>query len=888
MGLYLARAAAEAALRLAADANNSIRNFPPLAGVAGPVADAGNAASLQQLSLGIHAVIDVGNVVDSVPGMHAYRVFTENGDILLCTRLRQGSVTPLGVTDADTLQPGTRVYLIRHPQLGHGIILGAEPIATLDPRTTMNDYIVQASRCGLLTDVGLQTPLRMGGKVAGGGVLDWSAGAPVDSLDLADFCRTTETGLMLSLDPYMLQLRVNEMCGLWAFYWDALLRIAGTNFQRWTAGSVLESYDDEGEHFWYAGQTPYPWEQTGRLLTAAAVFGVNSAELTQRAKQWLAGVDVTSKTIIPFHRVLEFGGYVGQGKKRLVCAPPPGEQVYRTDMSTTPIGLFEEQTALSGHYSLATATGMTIGKRPVIVVPRKREDIASQHGDKPQNYNASGLFGAGPTHAVRPTLYADDAEHPGQVAAAAADSVGVYTQYASAAYGLHMHDGDYAYPQPDEYAAQLGLAAEDHTDYGILRDEWVLDPPKPVTVKVDHRLGYEAKIWPNNAYLTFLDDGGVVLADGYGAEIRMSGGSIRITAPGDISLEAGRNIIGFAGRDVVLRARKSADITCTDGDFRVKAEGNVQILAANGGGPHGMLLESRGVGRDYNFDAPGEGSRHAGIVLRSVDAPITQWGYSLYQRSVSGGEIVLDADRGSGQLLMHAQTISRYIAATAYDFFGTAGSVVGANIWSQAVNAVAGAMITGKSVYVGGSVLADGGYSSIHGHFASAAAVSNKYVSPLKGVSLSADAGILRDAQQRITDAQATGRKYYYDQLEKAWYATSRAGNDDVIEYGMASLRTDDEYGTSKFVLTEPRWATQMRMANHSLLRWTERPVKFGQTETYPFPGRKASLDGSSYLEPTTILRGESGHAKSRVDLLNVAGLQAAAKQLDGNYPIIG
>ena len=124
----------------------------------------------------------------------------------------------------------------------------------------LSDFIHQSSRCGLRVDKTHSAPF---GCDDHGGIADWSNGRPFDGMSLGEWGAITETGLRVFLDPFMVQLAVDEATGVFAFYHDQLLRLAGYNTQMFSGGHEIEVGVDQGEVHHYDGFTPYPWEQCG-------------------------------------------------------------------------------------------------------------------------------------------------------------------------------------------------------------------------------------------------------------------------------------------------------------------------------------------------------------------------------------------------------------------------------------------------------------------------------------------------------------------------------------------------------------------------------------------------------------------------------------------------
>ena len=891
--------AAEAALRLASEIANIVKQFPGLTGDNEPLSDPLNAQISHLLSLSITSTVEFGVIVDYVPHCQAYRVLPEGADApILCCRMQSMPTTMIGVTDADTLQVFTSVFFIRHQRATYGIIIGVEPTVMRDARRAMGDAIEQGSNCGLQKEPAHQVPFRLGPAGTNGGIHDWSSRNPGDSLEIGEFVRVSETGLMLSMDSYMAQLRVDEMCGLWMYYWDQLLRIAGTNFQLWTSASELESLDDEGEHFWYHGISPYPWEHRGILGPPQNVASELNPDLRQLLEPWYARLEPEFDDCQPFHRLQRHAGYIGQGEQRLLCAPGTAQDTTQrfshTELQHT--GLFEEVLTMSGRWGVRTATGMTIGKRPVIVVPKRIKTATDTKGDNPSNYQAAGLpWGIAGADLTETKLKpAPDAPslHPSLAKVAGVLDLHTYLFNWEAKNAFHRHEKDYYLPEETEY--EKVEANQEQVQYSDLQTDWYLDPPTPVDVQIDHREGNTTQVYPNQSYLTFLDDGGVVLGDGFGSELSMTGGNIRISAPGDIFLEGGRNVMGWAGRDVILRARNSADITCSNGDFRAKAEKNVQIIGGNGGGAHGIMMDCRGTSDTFNFSEAGEKTQHGGIVFRSESAPIVGWSSDIYWRSINSGTVTLDADKGRGVLRTHSSQNEHFVSTSSTIYYGTEGNIRAAHEFGEFQVLLCSSLAVGGNAGISGTLVVESHISAL-GSISDDDGTLGSFQSG-KGPQLAALLQQQFDQVGNYCDqVAAKGKANFSTQLEAKFYATGKAGNDSIVASGRASLRTPADYLSESYVLFESRWAREARETEQSLPKWTEKPVLFGGVnstqQTWPFPGgSKMEAKNTFFTQDAAMHTPADGLSKSRDELADEPKLSDpdGSSILSKDYLVIG
>jgi len=896
----------EYASRLAGDLERRLARAPGLDGSQELVSDPTQSLAQHKHSLSISGDVQWGVIVGCIPYTQTYRVAAENGATLIeCTQLRDMPTTPLGVADGRTLQPGVSVYYVRHPTSPIGWIIGVEPIFMSDPRRAMGDMISQGSRAGLHVDSGLSFPFQMGPDGSHAGLGDWSGRTPVDSLAIGEFVKVSETGLMLHMDSYMAQFRVDEMTGLFMYYWDQLCRLAGANLQIWSGCGEWESYDDEGEHFYYQGVSGYPWEHRGQLGSPHDISQDNSADYVQFEAPQRARMEPGYDDYQPFHRMRHYGGYVGQGSKRMMVVPDTSSSELRYSIKNSSPCMFEENITFSGHAFTRSATGMTWAKRPAMSAPKRMKVHSDKTGDATegdsegsQTYKPSGYYGQGDdTHKLKPQPeMAEGGEHP-QFARAA----GVLDLHANvfnweATNAIHNHEKDY---ELDEEGDTKVGTNQEIPHFNKLREElWGMDPPTPVDVKVDHRDGNTTKVYPNTSFFTLLDDGGIVIGDGYGGEIRMVGGNIYISCPGDIHMESGRNVMSWAGRDIIQRANKSVDITATENDVRVKAEGNLEILGANGGGNKGVIIESRSTGSDFTTTKRGHAANHPGIILRSPKSPIVNWGAGVYLRTGMGkatssaapevqvdpGDIVLDANEGDADVVIHAENVDSFIGTSFAMYYGDGGEIAASHTFLEQGSILAGQIMNTGPIISKGPHVCEGGIQVVGGHIATQDGSPD--VGALTSVALQNAIANITTTQNTQNTQNTTGSNEYYSELQVPWYESNKAGNTEIIGQTLASLRHDDDYGTEHYILFESRWA-QMA-AGKAPGTWTEESVKWRTEDTWPFPGSKID-DEVYFTQPLELHDIEKGVSKDRGELYHEPTYgKPLKKKLNGNYPIVG
>jgi len=885
----------EAATRHTVNVANAIAQMPGALGGQEPISDPRESAGVAGNPLGHSCMLESGVVLEAIPYTNSYKVAPQTGGaVFQCCFMAQLPTTPIGVTDNTTLQPGVNVYYLRHPKTSFGVIIGVEPTAMDDPRAGRSDFITQGSRVGFLADKFFKSLFGLGGSGTNAGIIDWSSRQPVDSLPVGEWCKTAETGLQFFMDSYMMHMRVDEMTGVFAYYWDQLLRITGQNYQRWTGNSVFESLDDEGEHFWRQGIAIYPWEQLGSLTgPQPSLLKERTPEQTQHDAVEYARYEPDPDDLQSFHRVQVFEGYLGQGGKRLLVTKPAGVSCLRfePDASMHPEipGLVEEVRTLGGHVGMRTVTGFTFGKRPAIPTPKRLRLPADEAGDNPNNYRSSGHYGSSVPHKLQ-----HDPDLPsGSWHAGFVHTCGVQDMHANifnweANHPFAYHDKDYDYPEESELTAidtnQWIPTWQDLEKGGPIR------VPPTVEIDIDHRSGYEKlTVYKSSAYWTVTDDGSMEFGDGYGAGMRFSGGNLYLQVPGDIMLEAGRTAAIWGGRDVAIRAWQSVDITANKNDVRIKGENGIYILAANSKGPYGVMIESRAANPGYDFSADGQAVKCAGILLHAPSSELVSLTRSAYIRTgpcankssqaagdstpVRDGDIVFDASEGGAHVDFYANCVRTFVACAVTHAFGKKGDVKKVTHFTKDNSVLAGDTYIDDKLVVNGSVLVDGGVYA-----------SDKCYDGAATATAQANAG---QAFMQSLVTWAKGK--FTEEIAQNWYKFGRPGNRRTQEGMWASYRVDADYAASEFELFESRWAQIARLSSTIPKRWEENAVMSGHNQAeYPFPGRKRMMTEEAYrTQDTSLYDTKKGISEDRGARFEEPAYATPQKQqLNCNYPI--
>lgn len=98
----------------------------------------------------------------------------------------------------------------------------------------------------------------------------------------------------------------------------------------------------------------------------------------------------------------------------------------------------------------------------------------------------------------------------------------------------------------------------------------------------DTYTGKTKRIYKCTSFITQEEDGSILIKDGWGSEIRMSGGNIYISSALDTFIRPGRDCIGLVPRRLELDANGAAVIAAKK-SVKVASESNLYLSSAVSG-----------------------------------------------------------------------------------------------------------------------------------------------------------------------------------------------------------------------------------------------------------------------------------------------------------------
>lgn len=720
------------------------------------------------------------------------------------------------------------------------------------------------------------------GMTGGIDVPDLSAGRPIDTTGVGEWGVMAETGVGLFADPFQAYLRVDEATGIFAFYTDQLLRVSGHNYQHRTSHLDHEELDDEGELVGFSRRWVYPWEAYGVRRPNQVSTGWNAASVDSHGLAPGQGTKFVDPFIsqdgsgeavrepemvdqVPAARILEWFGYLGQGGRKTVAAPvqldqlidSPGTQDQAADADpalvaddnapagrleleegTGPLesalpyavpperrgleaeqaGVLEVTHSLAGSFRVRSARDIILARRPSIPVPRQVLRPEDPDGDTTTDYRPSGWekFGSGDAHQIATGLAASEGSP--QRACMLPETLAYLFNWEGLA--------PFAYHTRDWYVAQEGAAGSDIVNqvaptYADLATDQYLAAPTPEFLEIDHRYG-DVKVYPNESHVALLEDGTIVIGDGWGSEIRMTGGNIEFHCPGDVSFFPGRNLLAWAGHDIVLRAHDSADFTAAKGDMRFKADRNLHALGGNSG-CGGVMIESKSICAAHGYaDRVGEQVTSSGIIMIAPQA----------QFSVLAGDVAIKLEDTSSDGRIYLDSgYSRHIHTRSRTFVNRVtpdGAVVhlfdgnGVEAQPSANEFAAGYTLLSRDLLLGEDL------------YVSGAASFERTVTARRSVSGNSSVSFA------TTRSAVTERKSYLVGEFRDAYGQEVVlpPHADEAEF---TCRTAGQYLSTNYAFWEPRWRAIAAGASQTLTPWTE-PEVLGLrsgVSTLPHPGAR-------------------------------------------------
>jgi len=761
-----------------------------------------NSTILDQIS-NLSENLQIGMVVDVFPYIGAFLVQFAGQPQLQCVDL-QSQVSILGVRGFSTYPVGSYV-LVYVPETSWGIILGAIPYNSQNS-TISSEVISHGSKVGFIEDLAYNFPISLKDS---GGIYDFSSGRPVDVLP-GDWGYINHFGVSIGISALAGYIKASELSKLEFSALDNYVRLTAYNLDIFTAGSEKHNIEDRGEWSSIYQSSPYSWEALSATSLEEEIFNENTEEL--KSGEQKGAIEPSHEDQVGLWRHLILEGYLGSLNREYVLIPPSSGPDYlsRSLSERNYQAVLEIQKNIDGAYAVRSAKSILLEKTIKIPAPIQLAIPENPLGDD-EDYD--GLFVTNqelqlPDSPILKAMFSDEE-----------------SSYLNNWFYLHQlkqHSKDWHLDEESQIYPSL------KSNLGVLGEKYAFDAPTSTEIQVDQKT--KEKYFAATSRAKMTEDGGLILEDAYGSQIILTGGNIYFTCPGSMFFQPGKSFVSMAGQDIILKARKDADLTTTLGDIRIKSEENLHLLGGNNGSKGGVVIESRTSG-EFSTDGVGSEIKTTGVVIKSAGATnIT--GSSLYL----GGKqkVVVESD---DTISTKSAIFWRRLSYKATDEF------VSSTLDNTKFNVyTANLSLFDSGMQIGGSVRL---YNSSQLH------INGDIVAR----SLNAQSAIrLVDSDQVMAVKELTIEPYetdeaYRDQEFELLKNDINSYNEDAEEKNYSpeklqtlgvTLRTSDQYGLGEdFIIPESRWQRRYRVNGQNAQVWQESPVTSpaGKEETYPFPG---------------------------------------------------
>lgn len=165
---------------------------------------------------------------------------------------------------------------------------------------------------------------------------------------------------------------------------------------------------------------------------------------------------------------------------------------------------------------------------------------------------------------------------------------------------------------------------------------------------------------PNKSVIRQLPDGGIILRDAWGSELRMSHGNIQLSAANNLIKVVGRDCLDIVSGMSVIAAGKGIELGTAEGDVLIKGDHDVKIAGGFDGegsttieskGTSGVLLNGNSAvyvsGRDISLIAkdPSTSDYTGGgtISLLNGSGPVTLAGTCIQAHGTTGVQLTAES-----------------------------------------------------------------------------------------------------------------------------------------------------------------------------------------------------------------------------------------------------
>ena len=681
-----------------------------------------------------------------------------------------------------------------------------------------------------------------------------------DLTSLGDLTYSNFMGGLIHMSMWQLVLRSSNGCGIWMNFIDELMRQVAKNLQVWTPAGQINKYATCGETFNYEGQALYDWEGLGMLIRPT---GKNGDDWIDRQPDRAIDpstmettAELLERDMTPFFRFEQYSGWFGQGGMRGVKSLPSGN-FFKADDPVETSQVYRESVNVSGALLIQAAGGIALERTIKIPCYQNKYEPFDDKGDRDNNdYTYLG----DPSDKVS-TLDVEKPEHPlTESVTQAINSDDFYDReeykslYAFAKHSSENGGRDYERVNPG-----IGIEPLDGL-VGQLTEKQFMPNLKTVKIAAETQPGKRADYVTRTSGFYATQDGGWLLRDGWGNEIRTGVNGIEFMSVSDITLLGHRRIVSMSGDDTIITANKSLDLTSAQNDIRLQAFNNMEMVAAISGAGR-TLIENRG---NKEFDAwvaeedKGEDIANNGIFMVAKDSTLTTYAKSLFTKCSGDAfhdfkncwnyaqDVFEIKANGCAEMLVgpkESATSHAGLLLTQDKAISLSRLFIKESCTIEKQLLVQGAVQLAGSLAGDGSIAVSGQVAAGRGCVVEPVTSIGEETDGIKGQGLAAKDNVERMVASVADITYLSADRLFEPAHEK--YQPEQIGHDLTVKSTHFKNRTAKQYGTEEYVFMMPAFVTEISVGNtFGLNKYYDKVDDEG-----PFPGK------TRWNEPCCVTR---------------------------------
>jgi hypothetical protein len=562
-----------------------------------------------------NSILHIGTVIFAHPYDGVYLVAFQfpAAERQLCIDLN-GNSTPFGVKKASRISVGSTVLVHWNGNMNsYGYIIGS-----ISTNGIIHGYIdkVYTNRVSSISRTNYtKNPLMR--TMATHLPMQYSNdGSVSDSTTLGDLTYSTVLGGLLHMDSFQIMLKEGDRCSLLLSIFDGLMRLTAHKYQLWTPASHIDIFFDRDYAYNIAQVTPYVWEALGIFKKPEKLEAWTQD--TSKSVKSEAVREPTEEEMMPYCRMEEVKGWQGQGLIRQVKSLPDSNTKFFVPkkFNGRAYTVFREALHVDGTYIVESAGGLFLRRRydipcylrfknPTIEEKEKaEEELKKNIPEKLKQSNGAACS----------LLQIEELVEQEE-------------KKALFAYAIGEKSEEYQRVDTDKNP----IMSQQDTIAELTRQQFLKDT-KTITVKSgieDIKTNYGKR----DQLLGLTSDGGFLLRDAYGNEIRTGPGGIELISCADINIRSGRRTVVMSGDDTIITANKSCDITAAQNDVHIASYNNVEVTSGLSGKGRLLLENNAKTTAVDTEDTVGEDVNAGGIVLTSPKSNIYHYSLNNYTKT---------------------------------------------------------------------------------------------------------------------------------------------------------------------------------------------------------------------------------------------------------------